>query len=147
MKVSRKYLYLFALILWLIGSYQVFSIAGSVTSTGSSKIIWLAISLSFFRGFIFPRAAKSNKVFIESLETDLNPWYKCQKVSSWLIMIFMIAFGISLRKSGWVSDNFVWGFYGGIAYSLASVAISIYGVAVWREIKLERIKIRERNND
>ncbi len=142
MSVSRQSLFLIAISLWAFGAYKVLSIGFDTWGNVDSyyKYLWLFIALSFFMGFIFPKVVRSNSQFILSLKGDKFLWYKCQKPSSWIVMIVMITFGIVFRRLDLAPESFISGFYIGLGLSLLLVAVTYYGREL---IKLQRIKNRK----
>ncbi len=129
MSVSRQSLFLLALFLWLFGGYKVLVIGLEAWSYEVSifKYAWLLIALVFFMGFVFPRVVRGNSQFILGLEGERFLWYRCQKPTSWLVMIFMISLGIALRSFSLVPNSFIAGFYIGLGLSLSLVALFFYG--------------------
>ncbi len=139
MSVSRQFLFVFAILLWLFGGYKVLGIGFEawVETASIYKYLWLLIALAFFMGLVFPKVVKANSEFILSLEGESFLWYKCQKPISWAIMIFMITLGICLRRFNLVPDIFIAGFYCGLGASLVLVALLFYGREI---IRLRRNK-------
>ncbi len=83
-------------------------------------------------GLVFPKVVRTNSKFILGLKGKHFPWYKCQKATSWLVMIFMISLGIALRHFQLVPNSFIAGFYTGLGLSLSLVALFFYGREIIR---------------
>ncbi len=139
LSLSKNGLFTLALLLWCFGAYKVLSISiDTYSSCTAYSYLWLVISLAFFMGFIFPKACKSNRDYINSFSEVKLPFYKCQKLSSWFIMIFMIGLGISLRKFALVPEHFIFGFYLGLGLSLLCVSLYVYGSAILENLRLNK---------
>lgn len=82
------------------------------------SILWLIGSLAFFAGFIFPRVVRRNLIGLAERAEGTLRWYQCFTPSSWIIMAFMIALGITLRALDLVPHSFVTGFYTGLGLAL-----------------------------
>lgn len=134
LSVSKRGLYLLAVVLWIFSGIKVLSIgihAWLISQTNTQHYVWLVVALVFFSGIIFPPVARKNVAFVNKLDDGKHPIWKCFKPSSWGIMAVMMAFGIWLRLSGYVSDAFVAGFYCGLGASL--LFISLYYVSALRK--------------
>lgn len=128
-KISQRGLYILAIVLWLFAGTKVLAIA----YTGWKAIdpnwityMWMGVSFVFFSLLVFPRAVPPNVAYVGALSVEhRHPFYKCFKPTTWGIMAFMMTLGITLRLSGWVTDDFVAGFYTGLGVSLI-LAVRFY---------------------
>lgn len=119
LKTSRLWRAVFASLLWLISGSKVLGIAfGAWSQTNHYSVyIWLIGAWIFFHILIFPPVVKRNLAYLMERKA-LHPIYLCFRPATWLIMLFMMTLGIGLRYSGWVSDNFIAGFYTGLGIAL-----------------------------
>lgn len=127
---SQRDLYGLAIVLWLLAGFKVLAIAYTgwqvIDSSQWVPYVWVGVALVFFSLLVFPRAVPPNVAYIEALGTERkHPFYRCFKPTTWGIMAFMMTLGITLRHSGWVTDEFVAGFYTGLGVSLV-LAIRFY---------------------
>ena len=119
--MTHRQLYGLAALLWLIAGVNVLRI-GLVNWPSETNILvsilWLIGSLAFCAGFIFPRVVRRNLIGLAERAEGTLRWYQCFTPSSWIIMAFMIALGITLRALDLVPHSFVTGFYTGLGLAL-----------------------------
>lgn len=133
--ISRLGRCLFAIALWLFAATKVLSIAYSTLDEVTGNIYWWQIgSFIFFSLLVFPRAVKPNVAYI--LQYERKSLLHCMRPKTWLIMIFMITLGISVRKFSLASPEFICGFYTGLGVSLLG-CIRFYLRPVYQLIKGE----------
>lgn len=125
-QLSRRGLHVLAASIWLFAGTKVLAVAASVPrDLGWVALLWFAVALVFFSGFIFPRVVRRNIGAVESSQATRLPFYRCFLPSSWIIMPVMMTLGIGLRMSGWVGHEFILGFYTGLGLSLV-LAVRFY---------------------
>lgn len=112
-------LYRLAIAFWLFAGFNVLNIVRTIAFVPSLwSLGWFAVAFAFFSGFVFPRVARKGIEAIQTSGEARLPFYRCFRPSSWLIMPLMMGMGFGLRISGWVSDEFILGFYWGLGLSL-----------------------------
>lgn len=121
MTPTLRGIYRLASLLWIIAGANVLRIgleAWRSTGLGLWVILWLVLSLGFFSGMIFPRVVRRNLAFIHSIAPERLRWWHCFSPSSWLIMVGMIALGVTVRQLHLAPESFIAGFYTGLGASL-----------------------------
>lgn len=124
--MKRKNLILLAALVWMMAGSMVIKAAASAYSSKDFKFIYLAISLIVFGLFffkIFSPLATKNKNRIINLDDNKVKFWKFLDKKGYLIMAFMMTFGILLRKSGLVRDLYIFIFYLGLGVALFSAGI------------------------
>lgn len=134
-KCSRKTLCVIGMLLFFFSGVKVLYIAYGMLPelTGSSyaPYLWFIGSLIFFSVLIFPRAIRPNAEYVLAMKEPM-PFYHCVRPRSWLVIIFMIALGLSLRYFRLVGAEFIVGFYTGLGLSL--VACVRYYISALRRL-------------
>lgn len=124
--MNRKNLILLAALVWMMAGSMVIKTGVSAYSSNDFKFIYLAISLLVFGLFffkIFSPLATKNKNRIMNLEHNQVKIWKFLDKKGYLIMAFMMTFGILLRKSGLVRDLYIFIFYLGLGVALFSAGV------------------------
>lgn len=119
-RATRSVRAIVAVVLWLLSGIKVLAIAveAGQAGFGVSAYVWFGVSLVFFSGLVFPRAVQKNIDYIR--RKSISPIYLCYRPATWLLMLFMITLGLSLRGFELVSKDFIAGFYSGLGLSLVA---------------------------
>lgn len=120
-RLQRKTLYIISIAFWLFAALKVLGISWHAWDMGAAaKIYWAVGAYLFFAVLIFPRVVQKNILAIQQRPEERLPWYRCFTPSSWGVMAFMMALGISIRAFELASMTFISGFYLGLGMALAS---------------------------
>ena len=126
MKVKRDNLLLIAGIVWMIAGVNIL-IIGISAYIGSFNMDWWAIllmilgtlvTISIFH-IMFGKMVRKHVARIRAFDDKPHNPLLFFDLKSYLIMAFMIAFGITLRVSGVVPNWLIASFYTGLGSSLA----------------------------
>ena len=136
--VSRKTLLMTAGIVWLIAGANILRIG--ITCWVNYKAYWLfkvceasLIFLLFF-GFIFHRLYRKHTGRISQKE-DKNCPFAFFDTKGWIIMAFMITFGVSARRFQLLPESFIAVFYTGLSLALMGTGIRFL-IYWWKSRKL-----------
>lgn len=125
-KIKKLNLLLVASLVWFIAGINVINIGLKILAY---KIEVLNIFLSsivfilFFK-FIFSKMVVKHTYRIMSYKSNKVEIYKFFDKKSYFIMIFMISFGIALRKLNVIQHQYLGSIYLGIGFALLSAAIN-----------------------
>ncbi|MGM9787464.1 MAG: hypothetical protein ACI3ZF_00990 [Candidatus Cryptobacteroides sp.] len=130
MKVSKKALIVLAGILWLVAGVNVVRM-GIKTWMGLAEpwnwLLFLGAGITFIPfAAMFLRLSSKNILRIGALEEDRIYFWRCLSLKSYLIMIFMISFGVVLRNFTSVSRDFIAAFYVGLGSALFSAGVAYF---------------------
>lgn len=135
--VNRQVLLITAGIVWVVAGANILRI-GITTWLGSSGNRFIMIGgtvvvfmLFFF--FIFKRLFNKHTQRIEQ-KKEKNCPFSFFDVKGWIIMTFMIALGITIRRLHLLPDAFIAVFYTGLSIALLSTGILFlrFGWGKWR---------------
>lgn len=138
MKVKKQNLLLLAGIVWMIAGFNVLRI-GLETYVEYRMIINYAITLMVFIVFwfmVFHKLTIKHTKRIDEFEEELQLFYKFFDLKSFLIMAFMISFGIIIRKFRLLPDRFIAVFYTGLGAALFMAGV----LFTWNYIKIFKKK-------
>lgn len=138
MKVKKQNLLLLAGIVWMIAGFNVLRI-GLETYAEYRMIINYAITLMVFFVFwfmVFHKLTIKHTKRIHEFEEELQLFYKFFDRKSFLIMAFMISFGIIIRKFRLLPDRFIAVFYTGLGAALFMAGV----LFTWNYIKIFKKK-------
>lgn len=138
MKVKKQNLLLLAGIVWMIAGFNVLRI-GLETYVEYRMIINYAITLMVFIVFwfmVFHNLTIKHTKRIHEFEEELQLFYKFFDLKSFLIMAFMISFGIIIRKFRLLPDRFIAVFYTGLGAALFMAGV----LFTWNYIKIFKKK-------
>ena len=138
MKVKKQNLLLLAGIVWMIAGFNVLQI-GLETYVEYRMIINYAITLMVFIVFwfmVFHKLTIKHTKRIHEFEEELQLFYKFFDLKSFLIMAFMISFGIIIRKFRLLPDRFIAVFYTGLGAALFMAGV----LFTWNYIKIFKKK-------
>ena len=125
MKVKRDNLLLIAGIVWLVAGANILTI-GVTAYLGSSDLAWWALLLMSLGTILvlaifhamFGRLVKKHVTRIRGFEDKRHNPLLFFDLRSYLVMAFMIAFGVTLRMSGVVPNWLIASFYTGLGTAL-----------------------------
>lgn len=138
MKVKKQNLLLLAGIVWMIAGFNVLRI-GLETYAEHRMIINYAITLMVFLVFwfmVFHKLTIKHTKRIHEFEEELQLFYKFFDLKSFLIMVFMISFGIIIRKFRLLPERFIAVFYTGLGAALFMAGV----LFTWNYIKIFKKK-------
>lgn len=119
MKVKKDYLLFIASVVWMIAGFKV-SRLGFIAygeNIGILNIFLTVLIYGFFQFMIFGKMVKKHSQRIISYDENQYFWKFFDK-KSFLIMAFMMSFGIGLRNLAFVSERFIAVFYTGLGLAL-----------------------------
>lgn len=120
MKVKTKNLILIASIVWIIAGCNVLKI-GIENYRNNLNFMNLILSLVIFLAFhkfIFSKLVLKHTNRILNIKSKKEYFWKFFDLKSFLIMFFMISFGIIIRNFKLVSSDFIAFFYTGLGLAL-----------------------------
>lgn len=131
--VNRQFLLITAGIVWIIAGTNILRI-GIVTWIHSSqdwmfKIGEATIVFLLFFVLIFKKLYYKHTRRIEEKKEDKNCPFSFFDVKSWIIMVFMISLGITIRSFHLLPDSFISVFYTGL--SIALILTGILFIRYW----------------
>lgn len=123
MKTGKHVLLYINGIVWAIAGANILRIGlGSIYTEGSLKVLWFLGTALFFAA-IFTMVVKKNFARIKAMKEDKIPLYKFMNLPGYLIIIFMMTLGITLRASGKIQESFFAFFYTGLGLMLTLAGI------------------------
>ncbi|WP_148371757.1 hypothetical protein [Bacteroides bouchesdurhonensis] len=131
--VNRQFLLITAGIVWIIAGTNILRI-GIVTWMNSTqdwmfKIGEATVVFLLFFVFIFRKLYYKHTRRIEEKKEDKNCPFSFFDVKSWIMMVFMIALGITIRSLHLLPDSFISVFYTGL--SIALILTGILFICYW----------------
>ena len=131
--VNRQFLLITAGIVWIIAGANILRI-GIVTWINSTqdwmfKIGEATVVFLLFFVFIFRKLYYKHTRRIEEKKDDKNCPFSFFDVKSWIMMVFMIALGITIRSLHLLPDSFISVFYTGL--SIALILTGILFIRYW----------------
>lgn len=126
MKVRKDFLILIAGIVWLIAGINILVIAveagHGVWHFASIAVAVIVFALFFF--FIFGRMVGKHTDRIMGYESRRVWVFKFFDLKSYLIMAFMIAFGVIVRAMNLLPDHYIAIFYAGLGSALLAASVA-----------------------
>lgn len=135
MKVKKHNLLLIASIVWLIAGFNILKI-GIETYVGYTKLLNFFLSIIVFIIFwfaIFYKLTKKHTHRIHSYEIEKQFFLNFFDLKSFIIMAFMIIFGITIRTFNLLPDRFIAIFYTGLGAALFLAGI-IFGLNYYKSL-------------
>ena len=131
--VNRQFLLITAGIVWIIAGANILRI-GIVTWINSTqdwmfKIGEATVVFLLFFVFIFRKLYYKHTRRIEEKKEDKNCPFSFFDVKSWIMMVFMIALGITIRSLHLLPDSFISVFYTGL--SIVLILTGILFIRYW----------------
>lgn len=123
-----------ASIVWMIAGFNILRI-GVISYVGYVTIWNLFLSGLIFAAFwflVFYKLVLKHTDRIQKYEEEMQFFWHFFDKKSFLIMIFMMTFGIGLRASHLAPDVFIAVFYSGLGTALFLAGI-LFGVQYWKE--------------
>lgn len=134
MKVKKRVLLMLASIVWMIAGFNILRI-GVISYAGYVTIWNLFLSGLIFAAFwflVFYKLVIKHTDRIQKYEEEMQFFWHFFDKKSFLIMTFMMTFGIGLRASHLAPDVFIAVFYSGLGTALFLAGI-LFGVQYWNE--------------
>lgn len=126
-KVPKRYLLLIAGIVWLIAGVNILLIGLPNFAAGwEGNFLYAALAIGVFvvfMAFIFGPLVKKHNARILKLPEEKAPFYQFFDVKSYLIMVFMITGGITLRNAHIAAPIFIGYMYTGIGGALMGAGV------------------------
>lgn len=120
LKVNKKALMVIGGLVWAFAGSRVFSLGyEDVTHVNIIGVIVSIIIFSVFFNFIFYKMAKKHVVRINNKEKEKLCVFSFFDIKGYIIMAFMMTFGIGLRSTGIVNPNYLGIFYIGLGFALS----------------------------
>lgn len=129
MKVKKINLLAIASMVWLIAGFNILRI-GIVSYKNNVTMFGIAMSIVVFLIFwnkVFYKLVKKHTIRIMGFREEKQLFFKFFDKKSFLIMAFMMTFGIALRVSNLLADVYIAEFYTGLGAAL-SLAGLLFGV-------------------
>lgn len=129
MKVKKINLLAIASLVWLIAGFNILRI-GVISYKNHVTVLGIAISIIVFFLFwtkVFHKLVKKHTTRIINYKEEKQLFFKFFDKKSFLIMAFMMTFGIALRVSNLLADVYIAEFYTGLGTAL-SLAGLLFGV-------------------
>ena len=120
MKVKKRTLLLLAALIWGIAGFNILRIGmvSYVGYTGVFNFILSAVVFLLFQTFVFGPLVRRHTIRILGYPEEKQFFLKFFDYKSFLIMAFMMTFGIGLRASGLAPVRFIAVFYTGLGAAL-----------------------------
>lgn len=144
--VSKRTLFLIAGLVWGFAGWRVSSL-GYIDLFGHAKnpLPFLTISVAVFfvfYKFIFSKMVKKHRLRIFKKESEKLCVFSFFDKKSYLIMIFMMTFGITLRNAQIVNPTYLGAFYIGLGLALFSAGVMfLYSALSFEKFKLIHAEI------
>ncbi|MBK5211858.1 MAG: hypothetical protein JJE36_06080 [Coriobacteriia bacterium] len=125
MKVKKNYLILIAGIVWMIAGVNILRI-GAQASHGIWHVVNVTIALvvfCLFFFFIFGRMVKKHTDRIRDYKEHRVWVFKFFDVQSYVIMVFMITLGITVRSFKLMPERWIAMFYVGLGSALIAAGV------------------------
>lgn len=118
--IDKKLLILLAGFVWSVAGYNVLNIGcQSYIGNISLKLITLSIIIFlFFKYIIFDKMVKKHTKRIIGYKNSKQWFWKFFDIKSFIIMVFMMSFGIIVRVNNLASESFIAFFYTGLGFAL-----------------------------
>ncbi|MDR3315591.1 MAG: hypothetical protein LBS98_03805 [Coriobacteriales bacterium] len=128
LKVPTKTLLLVAALVWFAAGVNVASVGVRASHGDWTAPMLIAEAIVFILfGVMFLRiVSKHTKRILTYVETRTSIFNFFDK-KSYILMVFMIALGVTLRVSGLLPDVAVASFYAGLGFALALAGLVFFG--------------------
>lgn len=141
--VSRQVLLITAGVVWIIAGANILRI-GILTWEDCShdwlfKVCEATLVFLLFFVLVFKRLYNKYTIRIEHKKIDKNCPFSFFDIKGWLIMIFMMTLGITVRVFQLLPDSFISVFYTGL--SLALIVTGILFIRYWWKQRTSKIKV------
>lgn len=118
--VRKKTLLIIASIVWLLAGFNIIKI-GFMTYAPYINVINILLSFVIFGLFwfmVFQKLVNKHTIRIQSFEMEKQWFWKFFDLKSFMIMFFMMTFGILIRSYHLLPDVFIAVFYSGLGSAL-----------------------------
>lgn len=150
-RVSKNVLLLLASLVWGFAGFKILSIGlPDMIKHWYMPIIFILIAFIIyfaFTKFVFFKMFAKHRNRILSYENELKCIFAFFDIKGYLIMTFMITFGILLRNSHIVPPLYLGTFYTGLGLSLATASICFLYTFILIKIKNNANKTCETKKD
>lgn len=109
------------------------------------NIVIVLIIFAMFYTFVFTKIIKKHLQRIKESEKPTMCIFAFFNVKGYLTMLFMIALGVSLRKTNWLPPLYLGTFYTGLGLALGTAAICFFR-EFWRGQKSAPRKTSSKDN-
>ena len=118
--------------LWLIAGVNILRIGTSALAQSASFLPTAALALLVFFGFsaMFTRIVQKHQQRILGYAEEKKSIFFCFDRKGYLLMVFMIALGITLRASGLLPPFFFAFFYTGLGGALAFAGLQFVSTGI-----------------
>lgn len=144
-KVTKKTLLFIAGLVWSFAGFRVFTIGleDVINYRGNVFISMLVSAVVFyiFFKFIFSKMHKKHFIRITTSYLDKQYFFKFFDLKSYLIMGFMISFGITIRSLKLINPVYIGTFYMGLGFALFMAGVFF----LISSLKFENTKIKYSN--
>lgn len=139
-RVNKQILIIIGGLVWTIAGFNVFNIGyKDVSSSNILGVIFSVAVFAIFFNFIFSKMAKKHLKRIDSKKAKKLCVFSFFDIKGYVIMMFMMTFGITLRSTGLINPNYLGLFYIGLGFALASGGL-IFLINVIRYKNIRTIK-------
>ncbi len=129
MKVKNHRLVMFSGVLWtLIGLMLMWFAFRWFPELTTKQIMWafaIGVPLGLGKSFIFKKIVKRNVGRIMNLP-ERTPIWTFQSGATYLLILFMMTFGITMRTTGWIAKKYLAPVYIGIGLALFLSSFNYY---------------------
>ena len=122
MKIKKQTLLLLASLVWMIAGFNVLRIGIETYAEYQTVINYIVTIIVFllFWFMVFYKLTNKHTIRIQGYEEEKQLFYKFFDLKSFLIMAFMISFGIIIRSFHLLPERFIAVFYTGLGAALFS---------------------------
>ena len=120
MKIKKQNLLLLASLVWMIAGFNVLRIGIETYAEYQTVINYIVTIIVFllFWFMVFYKLTNKHTIRIQGYEEEKQLFYKFFDLKSFLIMAFMITFGLSIRAFNLMPQVFIAVFYTGLGLAL-----------------------------
>lgn len=120
MKIKKQNLLLLASLVWMIAGFNVLRIGIETYAEYQTVINYIVTIIVFllFWFMVFYKLTNKHTIRIQGYEEEKQLFYKFFDLKSFLIMAFMISFGIIIRSFHLLPERFIAVFYTGLGAAL-----------------------------
>lgn len=129
MKVKKINLLAIAALVWMIAGFNILKI-GIVSYKNNVTLLGVGVSILVFFIFwskVFSKLVNKHTIRIVNFEEERQLFFKFFDKKSFLIMAFMMTFGIALRASNILDPKYIAEFYTGLGTALTLAGV-FFGV-------------------
>lgn len=144
-RVNKRTLLLIAGIVWMFAGFRVLTLGGEDVQTNHGtwiiSLIFAAVIFYVFFKFIFSKMFRKHTTRIINSKLDKHCIFSFFDVKSYLIMGFMIFFGITIRALKIFNPVYVGTFYMGLGFALFMAGVFF----LISSLKFENTKLKYSN--